>query len=413
MKSHLQRELVIVGGGILGLMTAHVAYKRGFRDITIYEAPGSLNLNADSLRNHAWLQSGLLYGKSNRVTAKILSQWGGEMLKAFGYPPPQTKGIFRLPDDDEESEREFNDRVEYLLIASKVRRLTENEARQALGAFFKSGFIHYWVPDTPFDEAFLLHKARQRAKALNINLRRAKVSVIKRGEPSAGSVIEVDGQHVVESKNTILCAGSGLPALLDALGVEHPLAVFRSALLRIARGNVLRTPLLVDISEGQSTSGLSVVQHSAAVVPPKGCLVIGSKDRVRLTPEEVKTRVVTRQEDERLKDLIPRSLLPAKRGVELRVEAGYKTEACDENGNPSVAHWIKTWDTHPGLVAAVPGKATQALYVAEKIMDCLKSPAEVPAVPPPTSSPPGEESDYVPKMHHDPIFDGVLDEVEK
>jgi hypothetical protein len=179
----------------------------------------------------------------------------------------------------------------------------------------------------------------------------------------------------------------------------------------------MRTPLLVDISEGQPTSGLSVVQHGAVAVPPRGCLVVGSKDRVRLTPEEVSARVVTRQEDERLKDLIPRHLLPAKRGVELRVEAGYKTEACDENGNPSVAHWIKSWDAHPGLVAAVPGKATQALYVAEKIMDHLRSPVEDPTalsdVPPPTSPPPGEESDYVPKMHHDPIFDGVLDEVEK
>lgn len=340
------------------------------------------------------------------------------MLKVFGYPPPQTKGIFRFIDDGGKSEKEFNDRAEYLLISSKVKRLTENEARQALGPFFKAGFIHYWVPDTPFDEAFLLDKARQRAKALNINLLRAEVSnIAKRDGDNAGLVFEIDRQHIVETRNLILCAGSGLPAILDALGVQHPLAVFRSALLRIARGNVMRTPLLVDISEDQPASGLAIVQHSAAAVPPKGCLVVGSRNRVRLTPEEVKTRVVTRQEDERLQDLVPRSLLPAKRGTELRVEAGYKTETCDKDGNPSVAHWIESWDAYPGLVAAVPGKATQALYVAEKIMDYFKSPVEDlvarPNAPPSTSPPPGEESEYVPKMHHDPIFDGVLDEVEK
>jgi hypothetical protein len=179
----------------------------------------------------------------------------------------------------------------------------------------------------------------------------------------------------------------------------------------------MRTPLLVDTSAGLPTSGLSIVQYGAETVKPKGCLVVGSKDRVRLSPDEVKTRVVAREEDERLQALVPRHLLSAKRGAELRVEAGHKTEACDEYGNPSVSPWIGAWPAYPSLVAAVPGKATLALCVAEQIMDSfapqMDALNDAPDAPPPAVPPPGEDSDYIPKMHHDPFFDDLLDEVEK
>lgn len=347
------------------------------------------------------------------------------MLEEFGYLPPETKGIFRLADNGGESEREFKERAKRLRLTKRISRLEEGEARRALGPFFHPYFIHYLVPDTPFDEAYLLSMARHRAKTLNIYLRRAEITLIKKPETSGGLVIQVGDKDVIESRYTVLCAGAGLPVLLDGLGVTHPLAVFRSALLRVARGNVMRVPMLVDISEDMPSSGLSVIQHSPDVVEPNGCLVIGSKDRVRLKPGEVSTREVSRQEDENLQQYIPPILLPLERGVELRVEAGHKTEACDAHGNPSVAHWIDTWSEHPGLVAAVPGKATQALFVAEEIINTLRPQEDEPesetppeagptlgtplALPPP----PGESSDYEPLMHHDQIFDGLLDEVVK
>jgi hypothetical protein len=43
-----------------GLMTAVVASENGFNDVVVYDAPEAQNLGPDSLRNHAWLQSGLL-----------------------------------------------------------------------------------------------------------------------------------------------------------------------------------------------------------------------------------------------------------------------------------------------------------------------------------------------------------------
>lgn len=414
MNAHPQRELVIVGGGILGLMVAHVAYRRGFRDITVYEDPGPLKLNSDTLRNHAWLQSGLLYAKSNFEAAKTLSEWGKRMLEEFGYLVPDAKGIFRFSDDGGESEREFKERVGRLQLSDDVRRLSQDQARNALGLFFLPGYIHYLVPDTPFDEAFLLHIARQRAIARRMHLRKAQISLLKRPDSNQGFVIQVGDRDIVESRYTVLCAGAGLPTLLGQLGLAHPLAVFRSALLRIGNGNVLRAPLLVDISEDRPSSGLSVIQHNPLTVRPKGCIVVGSKDRVRLRPNEVARRRVTRQEADDLRRLVPSLLRPSRRSS-TRFVAGHKTEACDANGKPSVEPWISPFEEYPGMVAAVPGKATQALYVAEKVLDRLKGKrdrsnrkAPAPLLP----LPPGESSDYIPRMHHHEDFDGVLDEID-
>ena len=414
MNAHPQRELVIVGGGILGFMAAHVAYRRGFRDITVYEDPGPLKLNADTLRNHAWLQSGLLYAKSNFEAARTLSEWGKRMLEEFGYLAPETRGIFRFADDGGESEREFKGRVDRLKLSGDVSRLSQAEARNALGLFFLPGFIHYLVPDTPFDEAFLLHVARQRAIARRMHLRNARISLVKRPDSNQGFVIQVDDRDIVESQYTVLCAGAGLPALLDQLGLAHPLAVFRSALLRVGNGNVLRVPLLVDISADLPSSGLSVIQHDPKTVGPKGCIVVGSKDRVRLRPNEVAHRKVTRQEAENLRRLVPPLLRPSRRS-NIRFVAGHKTESCDANGKPSVEPWISPFAEYPSLVAAVPGKATQALYVAEKVLDHLNvrrvrsnRKARLPSLP----LPPGENSNYVPYMHHHEDFDGILNEIE-
>jgi glycine/D-amino acid oxidase-like deaminating enzyme len=406
-----QREFSVVGGGILGLMVAHTAHDRGFRDITVYESPGPLNLNCDTLRNHAWLQSGLLYAETNQLAAKIMWEWGRRMLRRFSVPIPQEKGVFRIAKD--EGPESFYRRAEALSISSHIARIEDRMAEQILGPFFDTGFIHFWVPDAPFDEKLLLCVARERARALNIRIQTANVRLLTDSSSEPGYLLDIDGQRL-ESQYVALCAGAGLLSLLKPLRAKHPLAVFRSALLRVARSEVMRTPLLVDVSKDRPTSGLSVIQHSPKLIPPKGCLVVGSKDRTRLQPDDVERRVVPPPEDDNLQRLLPDVLRPKQRGFELRVVAGHKTEACDKKGKPSIDHWIGVWKNYPGLIAAVPGKATQALYVADQVLQKLLRKKAVPGKinNPPTEPPPGVESTYLPEPHHYPQFDGVLDELE-
>src|SRR5437879_5601498 len=81
----LVRELVIIGCGIQGVMTALVAHAHGFRDIVVYDKPCALDLGPDTLRNHAWLQSGLLYamrpGPLNRAVAVGMYRGGVAMIE--------------------------------------------------------------------------------------------------------------------------------------------------------------------------------------------------------------------------------------------------------------------------------------------------------------------------------------------
>ena len=401
------RQLVIVGGGILGLMAAHEAYERGFRDITVYETLGRHNLEADTFRNHSWFQSGLLY--SDRLAAKILSEWGKQMLDKFNVDIGNERGVFRCG-DDRDSEDELRERAEYLLISDKIRRLGNNEAQLVLGPFFKRGFIHYWLPDVPFEEAYLMYQARSRAKARKIHFRKGMVRIKRDGGSQPGFLIEVEGRQTLKAQYVVLCAGAGLLSLLNQLQVAHPLAVFRSALLRIGQGAGMRTNLMVDISNDRPTSGLSVIQHSKAAIPPNGCFVVGSRRREPVQPHELQgERFVTPDEDEDLQRLVPEELLPSSRNPIMRVIAGYKTEACDAAGKSTVRPWFGEWPDYPHLVASVPGKATQALYVAEQILDRLLADG-----PPPQSvsmsPPPGEESNYPPRPHHHQCFNGQLDE---
>src|ERR1700733_4286306 len=107
------RQLVIVGGGIQGLITAIVAHERGFQDIVVFDSTVPHDLGPDTLRNHSWLQSGLLYAfdaltssdmplsKRKMRAALQMFDSGRQMLERFSVPFPSRKGVFRLPDESQ------------------------------------------------------------------------------------------------------------------------------------------------------------------------------------------------------------------------------------------------------------------------------------------------------------------------
>ncbi len=371
-----QHFLVIIGCGIEGLMTALLAAQRGLPDVLVFDAPDAKNLGADSQRNHAWLQSGLLYEGNNMVAARQMYFWGREMHRIVSLPIPQTGGIFRY--SSEESAAGFCEKAKKLKMESSINRITDDAARKALGAFYLPKWHHFEVPDTPFNEADLMTLAKRQAQEYGVKFRKAKVELVREPRAPQGYLVKA-GDELIEPMFLVLSAGAGLIDLLDQLGINHPLKVFRSALLRLRCGDILKTPLFVDNSTGQPTSGLSVVQHSSQVLPPDGCLVIGSRARQQLTPEEARAREVTPEEEQALQRMIPPQLLPppSVRRPQRTSIAGHKTEALDSDGKPSVNVWIKTWPAeYPGLIAAIPGKATLGLFAAKQILDQLKSDEE-------------------------------------
>lgn len=388
----IKRHLVIVGCGIEGLMTGLIAAEHGLKDVVVYDVPESKNLGPDSLRNHAWLQSGLLYSdKKNRPAGLRMWAWGRRMHEILGLSIPDIPGVFRL--HGETSADAFREWATDLKILNTIHLLDEGRARMMLGAFYQEGFIHYQVPDTLFKEADIMNKAKYLARENGVHFRKSRVDFIPEPNCPIGFLIKTD-DGVVEAKFVILCAGRGILALLNQLGVEHPLTVFQSCLLRVRCGDVMQIPLLVDISEGMPTSGLSVVQHTSLALPPDGCLVIGNKARRALQAEEILLRKVTPDEDYNLRKMVPLGLIPEERGHALSVIACCKTEALVKTPESSVNSLVKTpessvdswkesWPQHPGLVAVVPGKATLSLYAAYEALKLIRPGEDFSSIAPP------------------------------
>jgi hypothetical protein len=327
-------------------------------DVDVYVAPRE-DPRTDSQRNHAWLQSGLLYGE-RFPAARRMYLAGHEMLDSLGLPRPTTRGVFRF---EEESEAQaFEEDARRLMLLGQIRRLSDSAASDLLGSFYVSDRIHYEVPDTPFDEALVMEAARGRAMTKNVNFRQSLVRLVADNAAPNGYLMKTDFQ-TISPRIGIVCAGAGTPSLLRQLDLEHELTVNQSALLVFQGAEGITAPLLADRS-----SGLSVVRWAPEQIPPHGCLVVGGADRKRLSnDEEYNRRIVDDQHVAELIELLPAAL----RSVRFRVTAGHKTDY--RIGSSSIPRpWIFAPDQFPGLIFATPGKATLAGDVARRVREKAK-----------------------------------------
>src|SRR4051794_27307050 len=83
-------DLTIVGGGILGAVTAMLAGTSGWRVLCLRRTDDE-QPRAESLRNQGWLQSGCVYAEKAPGLAANLRAAGQELALHFG---------FKLPDDN-------------------------------------------------------------------------------------------------------------------------------------------------------------------------------------------------------------------------------------------------------------------------------------------------------------------------
>ena len=397
-------NVVIVGSGILGRVLAAKTARMGQR-VVVIEGPDKFGLAADTLRNHAWLQSGLLYrNAATLASAEKMSNSGQMLFELAGLPQPHAGGIFRLMADQE---AEFCSSAARLNIP--ITKVPSSLAEEKLGVFFQSGFEHYSVPDTIFDEARLLNALAYKAEKRGAQFLKAKVRLKEHSGAKNKFVIEYDN-GVLESDFTFVCAGSGTAQLLEGLSLDHPLRTFESATLVLKCGVVLQTPLLVDISEKLPSSGLAVGQHYSTKTSDGRC-VIGNRDRHKLEAL-LSDRAVPAEYMQRLLKLVPPKLTEVFESHEAyRITSGYKTEALQTDGTPSINPWVEAWpERFPGLVAGVPGKATLAYVTAMRMLnlcDLLKKDGIAAELIPLESA----DSPELCHMHHEETFDGVLHEV--
>lgn len=396
----------MIGGGILGVQAAALAAKRGWPVVLVRRSDRRVP-QADTLRNHAWLQSGLLYAGQDLAAAKKMRASSARMFTHFGLSFPRDRGVFQVSSADD-AERLIRHASE-LRIRSQVEEISTARAEQLLKGFYRPGGYSFWVPDAPFDEATLLHAARTQAKGYGVQMFDLEEEIRLKIDSSAPAGVVLQSSAITFAPEKILiAAGAGTLQLLGDLRVDHRIRVYRSALLCTPLREEIAVPLLVD---DRGAKFLSVVRHERSEVVKDGALVYGGRDRVPVGNESESTwREVSAAEQNALLDLLPPKARPEHRGIAFRFTAGLKTEGPDplNPAKPSVAPYFLQVPEFPAIVTALPGKATNSFWTATEGLRRLgivpkKGVAEAQPV---DSEAPSSWSAPI-AMHHEDYYDNL------
>jgi hypothetical protein len=361
-----RRQVVIVGGGLLGLITAALAMESGYKDVIVYDQPGPLNLGSDSLRCHGWLHSGLLY--ESRPSSQIMFNSGRRMLQRFGIAPPVTRGVFGVATEKEEVA--LLARSERLNLREHVRRLQNDECRTACGVFFRRGARYFEVPDAPVDFGAVLRRAYDIAHSEGAQLMVDNVSL----EDHSGRVAVCTGAGRIMPTHLIVTAGAGIPTLLRPLGLDVPLSLYRSSLLVINDAGLLPVPLLADLRSKSNQAGLAVLRHVRSDAAGESCLVVGSRLRYPVSINKMPKRETSVEEQRHFESLLPPHVYGMLNECGARYTAGIKAELTTSQGHSGCEAWVYRPQPYPNLTVAIPGKATLALFAAEHAVSGLGKP---------------------------------------
>jgi glycine/D-amino acid oxidase-like deaminating enzyme len=357
-------DIAIIGGGILGVILARLTAEQGLRTVVFRRSDLDVP-NADTLRNQSWLQSGLRYVRASKVLAEKMRTHGRRMHEFFGLKPPDGRGIIQV--GSEVDAAQLYEDAAALGVRSAIRELPPNTARSLLGPLHRKEGVAFETPESPFEEAVLLHEARETARAAGARFREVANPVKLLPFPTRipSHRIQVDGEEM-EVGTTILAAGAGNIALLECVSSDLRVELRRTPLLVMPGKPVIHSPILLDRS-----AGFSVVAHPPDTCRLDGCMVIGTnvhEENVAHNDPEIRQIGEKAQQD--VYDRLPACL--QQRFERSRFTAGLEPIPFS-NGKPlpAVAPWVECINGHPDIIASFPGRATLALHAAELVMDKL------------------------------------------
>lgn len=368
----VEADIAVVGGGLLGMCIAALLSQDGTgRDVLVCRLSDRSVPHADTLRNQSWLQSGLRYFKAGQFDdrlrfAKRMYVARKALHDAVGFDLPDGIGVFRMRNEAEASE--LVDRATQFGVA--LKRLDNAQARAMIGdTFFKAGSPYFVTPETTFEEAAILDELRARVAARgNAHEVAAPVTIAEDGSAPCGVVLQL-GDVTIHASTTILAAGAGNIPLLDKLGLKPELQIDRTPLLVIADGTLVpKARVFVD-----RVRQCSVICHPPNRAMPKGSLVIGVDGT---TDEDVPFRPpAERRISSKTYELLWAALPPVLRTsheMQSRVTAGFEVK--HRSSASTSIPWISTgYEKFPGLIAAIPGRATLSMDVAAKVAEQIQS----------------------------------------
>jgi glycine/D-amino acid oxidase-like deaminating enzyme len=364
-------DLLIVGGGILGMSVAYLAAQEDrSRRILVCRMSDSREPFADTLRNQSWLQSGLRYVRALQkkgfdqhgavAFARRMRASGRELHEKLGLPVPSGFGIVRLVDTQDE--RNFV--AEARLMGVPTRRLTVNDSSLLVGQLYEPGGIYYTTPEVVFDEARIMEELRHKFAGQVMEL--PQPISLQRGASHVVEVV-VNGA-VVPAPTTVLTAGAGSMPLMKSLGfsgrieaTQTPLAVIPAPLLPHSPV-APQARVFVD-----RVHRFSAVSHAPSARFPQGASVLGAgyPQSFQFVPADQR-RVPQVDWDDLWANLPP--VLQAYRG-QSRCTAGVEVGAV---GRADVLPYVDVM--LPGLIVALPGRATLAMRVASDVVQRLPAP---------------------------------------
>lgn len=342
-----EADLVVVGCGLEALMVSALAAEAGMRVIHYRTARGLLP-------EHDWFHSGLLLG-TDPASGRLIRVWGRNMLRAFGMSTRLDNGVFVARTDDT-AERLMRSAAE---LGIHISEIPAQKAARIAGPHF-SNMRSYVVPDALFDKAALAGVAQSccvsgGASVIDLDLT-DRISLLPSGT-MAGGVLVQTSRELTEGAVTVLADGGMIPALVEALGISHPLAVYRSPLVTMPGPTGLRAGLLVDIDRG-----LSYVRHKSReascvlyTIGPTGNSVARGNDAIA--------------------ELAPAEMWPSHARPERRtVAVAHSIEKAHVDGASTVLPWIHQFkrEGFPGLIATVSNVANLALWTARRVMRLIK-----------------------------------------
>ncbi len=395
---------MVIGGGAVGTITAMLAAEQG-RSVLLLRLSDLDCPQAETLRNQAWLQSGALFTRLKgepvpSALSRRLRAQSRRLITTFNLPDSTSRGIARFDRDQTDEIDLFLDDAHALGLGTVVREIPDHQARHRLGLLHRPETVCIEVPDAPFDEAAMLAFARARARSAGAISHVCSTPVeLRPVDDGAGCEVAIDGRWL-RARRVVLAAGIGNLALMDPLQVSHGLVVQRTPLLVIPSAHDVVAPILVDLSQK-----LAVARHGPAQRGPSGCLVAGVKVGTELDPAALLPRSTPGHEWSAIYAQLPPSLQDDRSGH--RVTCGYEVMRSGPNRVRKEDLIVEPLADHPGVVMALPGRATLSLRAAEKVLESLDW-AEAPdeAIDPtPTKWETNRPWNSGIHMHHQPVYD--------
>lgn len=353
--------ILIIGGGVLGVAAAAQLGEEG-TDVLLVRLADRERPRAETLRNQAWLQSGLAVfddaheyeeGPGRNAIAIRLRQESMELARRYGPSEvEEQRGIIRVPDG--KRLEMFNRAVEKLGLSAAVQDVTGSAVGE-LGRFHEGGGTYFRVPDRAFNESEILELLREEARHSQVALRELSAPVRLSRERDGRVKAVVEGTEIYPAA-TLLAAGVGNLDLLRQLDCRtDDYETTRTPLAVIKRDQVMPVPVFADL-----VRGFSVTSHATSEKCARGALVLARKHPLPVTQPETDCHALSKDEIEEFWSGLPPSVQEL-RAFSPRYTAGLEPRLAKAAKEGPIIRKLDQLN----VVVGFPGRASLGIYAAD------------------------------------------------